>query len=444
MFQCGFYEMEITPSLGCNMPGYFHRRPCSEVLDQLYVRAWVIGNGRNTLAVAAVDNLGLIGSTVDYIKKRTAKASGIPPEHILLGSSHIHTGGPVEDDKNLPEDNEYLRFLGNRVADAITLASKQLKPSEISFGNGWLDGYSFCRIYKMKEGGLRTNPYPRYKDSIVEPYRDIDKIVQVIEIRQEGKIAGILVNFICHCDVVGSETGISADFPGELRRCLKEKYGKDVTVLYLQGACGNINHYDVFHWDVTSVPHRYKEIGRALSDEVEKIMKNMKSAESDSLGGIMRETTVRLQKPDEKLISWMEKIIMKTTEDISGLSRFEKEQVDLYFAKQTMDAHINGITDRKTTLQVLNIAELGIYTSPGELFQEFADELIVKSPFKRTFVSAYSNDYIGYIVAPDLCRVDGVYEGRQTSNRTFEKEAGSGMNRELLKMGEELFKDRNK
>ncbi|MDR2759992.1 MAG: hypothetical protein LBB78_11500, partial [Spirochaetaceae bacterium] len=345
---------------------------------------------------------------------------------------------------NLPEDIEYLRFLGNRVAVAIALASKRLKPSEISFGNGWLDGYSFCRIYKMKDGSLRTNPYSQYKDSIVEPYRDIDKTVQVIEIKQEGKITGILVNFICHCDVVGSETGISADFPGELRRCLKEKYGKDVIVLYLQGACGNINHYDVFHWNVTSVPHRYKEIGKALADEVEKIMKDMKIAESDNLGGIERKIIVKLQKPDEKLISWMKKTIAETAEDMGGLGRFEKEQVDLYFAKQAMGAHTSGITDRKTTLQVLNIAELGIYASPGELFQEFADELIAKSPFKRTFVSAYSNDYIGYIVTPDLCRVDGVYEGRQTSSRTFEKEAGPDMNREFLKMGEELFKNRNK
>jgi hypothetical protein len=436
--------MEITPSLGCNMPGYFHRRPCREVFDQLYVRAWVIGNSRNTLAIAAVDNIGMMYSTVDYIKKRVSKISGILPEHILLGCSHIHTGGPVEgDERNLPEDLEYLHYLGDRVSDAITLASKQLKPSEISFGNGWFDGYSFCRIYKMKEGGLRTNPYSRYKDSIVGPYRDIDKTVQVIEIKQEEKIVGILVNFSCHCDVVGSETGISADFPGELRRSLKEKYGKDVTVLYLQGACGNINHYDIYHWNVTSVPHRYREIGRALADEVEKIMNDMESAESDILGGIKKEITIKLQKPDKELINWAAKIIAETTEDISGLGRFEKEQVDLYFAKQAMVAHTSGIIDRKTTLQVLNIAELGIYVSPGELFQEFADELITKSPFNRTFVSAYSNDYIGYIVVSDLCKVDGVYEGRQTSNRTFEKEVGSDMNRELLKMGDELFKNRN-
>jgi hypothetical protein len=171
-------------------------------------------------------------------------------------------------------------------------------------------------------------------------------------------------------------------------------------------------------------------------------MQKMEKAGTDSLGAIKREITVKLRQPDQKLLEWAAKIIAETTESHPGLSRWEKEQVDLYFAKHIMTAHNSGVTDRKTTLQVLNIAELGIYASPGELFQEFAEELIAKSPFKRTFVSAYSNDYIGYIVAPDLCNVPGVYETRQTGNRTFEKDAGTAMNRELLNMGEELYKTR--
>jgi hypothetical protein len=289
----------------------------------------------------------------------------------------------------------------------------------------------------MEDGGLRTNPGKLPNKG---PYRNIDKTVQVIEIRQSDKIAGILVNFACHCDVVGSETGISADFPGEFRRCLKEKYGPDITVLYLQGACGNINHLDVYHLDVTSVKNRYIEIGRALAGEAEKIMQKTKKAENSCLGAIQKEIIVKLKLPDQKLLDWASKTIAETTESLPGLSRWENEQVDLWFAHQAMAAHNSGITDRKTTLQVLNIAGLGIYASPSELFQEFADELITKSPFKRAFVSAYSNDYIGYIVVPELCNVTGVYETRQTANRTFEKDAGPAMNRELLGMGEELYK----
>ena len=57
MLKCAFYEREITPPLGCNLPGYGNCRPGSDVKDRLMAKATVISDGENTVAMIALDLL---------------------------------------------------------------------------------------------------------------------------------------------------------------------------------------------------------------------------------------------------------------------------------------------------------------------------------------------------------------------------------------------------
>jgi hypothetical protein len=442
MLQCGFYESEITPPLGCSMPGYFHRRPALEVFDKLYARAWVSSDGKNTIAVTAVDNGGLGREIVDQIKSRITQLAHIPPENILIGCSHIHQGGPTDDDGGPLEDKEYLEFIIKRIADTVVLASQRLKPSELYFGNGNLEGFSFCRIYNMEGGGLQTNPFGmntksnvnENKRKVLGPYKNIDKSVHVTEIKQEGKTAGILVSWTCHCDVVGSETAVSADFPGELRRLQKERYGENVTVLFLQGDCGNINHVDAFHVDETKHPRRYLEIGKALAEETIRILGHTEKSKSADVFAAASDFVVPLLKPDEKKLAWADNIMATVKEDMKALCDFDTDQVDLFFAKKIRESHNSKEKECKVFLQVFKIGDLGIFASPGELFSDYGDELRAKSPFGKTLVAGYSNGLVGYIVVPE-CYREGVYEARQT---IFEPAGGGAMNAELLRLSKTL------
>ena len=51
----------------------------------------------------------------------------------------------------------------------------------------------------------------------------------------------MIVNYSLHVDVT-SGNKISSDFPGYMADNLKKIYGEDLVTLYIQGACGNINH----------------------------------------------------------------------------------------------------------------------------------------------------------------------------------------------------------
>jgi len=41
---CGLYELDITPPLGVNIPGYFESRPAEGIRDNLYARALACEN----------------------------------------------------------------------------------------------------------------------------------------------------------------------------------------------------------------------------------------------------------------------------------------------------------------------------------------------------------------------------------------------------------------
>jgi hypothetical protein len=330
------------------------------------------------------------------------------------------------------------------VADTIVLAAQRMEPSELRFGKGCLDGWTFCRIYNMEGGGLQTNPFGmntksqvnQARRAVLGPYRKVDQSVQVIEVRQKGKTAGIVVNFTTHPDMVGSDTAISADYPGELRRILKGYYGKDVTVSFIQGPCGDINHVDAFHYNETHYPTRYLELGRALAVEAMNILDHAEPSKSEDVLALGHEISLPLRKLDKDLLAWSEKTLAKITPDLKALSDFDPDQVDLFFANYFKAVHEKEQTSLPAYLQVLKLGDMGIYASPGELFSAFGDELREKSPFERTIVAGYSNGLLGYIVTPG-CYVEGVYEARQT---ILNPPAGGIMNAELLRLGEELHK----
>jgi hypothetical protein len=255
-----------------------------------------------------------------------------------------------------------------------------------------------------------------------------------VDIRKNGKTAGILVNFACHCDNVGSETAISADYPGELRRRLKAQYGEEVIVLFLQGPCGDINPVDAFRAEETKRPGRHLEIGKALAEEVIKIMSKVTPSESTEINAVAKDVDFPLQLPDEKKVAWAENIAATVKEDVAALGNFDHDQVDLFFAKKIIDQHELQQKTQTIFFQAVKIGDLCIYASPGELFSKYGDELVAQKQFKRVWVATLANDYVSYIVTPE-CMVEGVYEARQTY---FPPDGGELMNQELLHLGDSL------
>ena len=58
MIKAGFYECDITPSLGTECPGGFTKRLIKVICDQLQVRAVVFDDGEKKIALVGIDHRG--------------------------------------------------------------------------------------------------------------------------------------------------------------------------------------------------------------------------------------------------------------------------------------------------------------------------------------------------------------------------------------------------
>ena len=149
--KCAFYEKEITPPLGCNLPGYFNVRNASDVKDRLYAKALVVSDGNEKIAIIEIDACFLSIEERERIVNRIMQYTDIKADNICYGANHSHTGiANADDDLDevcIDSSKGYRDFFERVVADCVILADKRLQDTEVSFGIGSVDNIAFCRNY---------------------------------------------------------------------------------------------------------------------------------------------------------------------------------------------------------------------------------------------------------------------------------------------------------
>ena len=264
MFRAGFYEKEITPPLGFNIPGYFNARYANGVKERLYAKAMVIENDGVKIAVAGVDGLLPSRDMRNNVLRRLAQYSDMPEENVLLFVNHTHTGIPLKNKDATEDEKQYWHLLTYLISDCIVLAEQRMKNCRISFARGKVEGISFVRDYFMKNTTPTTNP-GRCNPEIVGPTDEIDPDLPILFIESEiGEPMGTLLCFACHQDCVGGDA-YSSDFSGIAAKELKKVYGHEFVTLFMEGTAGNVNHTDVSKAEISS--DHFVKMGKLIAGE---------------------------------------------------------------------------------------------------------------------------------------------------------------------------------
>src|SRR5438045_3694623 len=108
MLQVGFGTADISPPVGAGMPGGFFNRKGTGVRDRLLAVACVIHDGKTPVALVGIDSLFITKPTVESARRLIGSATKIPGEHVLIGASHTHTGGPIAGCLGCDEDQSYM------------------------------------------------------------------------------------------------------------------------------------------------------------------------------------------------------------------------------------------------------------------------------------------------------------------------------------------------
>ena len=148
---------------------------------------------------------------------------------------------------------------------------------KMGVATGFDTRFNFCRDFYTKDAHIVMNPGKKYKGQLVKPYAAVDHTVNVMRFDDvNDKPKCFIVNFANHLDTNPSKEKFDADFPGYMRLELQKEYGDDVAVLFLNGCCANINHYDYLnethkqlHCREGVLPPR--EIGTGLAEPIQGI-----------------------------------------------------------------------------------------------------------------------------------------------------------------------------
>ena len=440
MYKIGLYEREITPFFGNSIEGYFNVRIVDGVKDKTYAKAVVIERENKKVALLAIDACMLEDKTMDCIRERVEKYTGINAKDLMISATHSHTAGPSKKDVEGADnqlDSLYLDAMINICADTVIMADKVKREAKIKFTYANVDGISFIRNYLLKNGVVRTNPGYKNPD-IVKPVGEKDTVVPVLffEDKDQNKM-GLAYSFACHQDCVDG-TEISGDYSSTVSRLMKEKFGMDFISVYFNGTSGNINHFAVLaDKDVTTIPDYYKLMGEKVYSEIIKSLDGLTEVDGQIKVATV-EKTYDSRVPNHSEIKEQQDLLnsVDLPKDVKLDASSPKEWFDACMAKRALGYTFSVTKYYRVKLQIIKIGDVMIFALPGEVFSQFG--LKIKNAFKETknFFATLSNNKWSYMPEKD-CYLPQLYESLYGS-ALFSPEDTSDIFDSVIELGKTL------
>lgn len=218
----GFAEEDVTPELGKSpvfMAGFGQNRLAKSVHDPIMIRAVVLGDGPDRIALVSVDVVGLFYPSVERIR---AALPGF--KYVLVSATHNHEGPDTlglwgANPLKSGVDPDYLKKVETGCVTAAKAADAKRVPATVRIG---------------------TTKAPELIHDSRQPILKHDDLV-ALDFREPktDRRLGVLVQWNCHPELLDSKnTAITADFVYFTVKHLKDKL--KCPVAYFTGTVGGL------------------------------------------------------------------------------------------------------------------------------------------------------------------------------------------------------------
>ncbi len=226
--RAGAAKAMITPdvkSAKVYMAGFGNNRVATGVHDDLYVRCLALGVGQQTLALCAVDLIGLFYDDVLKIREKV-KARAPELTHLIVASTHDHEGpdtmglwGATPFESGM--DERYMDWLDERIATTASQAIHQMREARLTLAR---DDHPLLAM-------LQSDGRPPY---VKDPYLFVMRLDAA-----SGAPIATLVNWSDHPETLGGRnTEITADYPHWLCQYVEEHGGG--MAVFFNGSIGGL------------------------------------------------------------------------------------------------------------------------------------------------------------------------------------------------------------
>lgn len=433
----GFDRLDITPKNG-GIPlagfGTTFARQADTVLDRIYCNTLALGNGETVeVVLLTLDWINVSCTDLERYRAIIHEATGIPAERILLGGTHTHSGPDIY--SSMDSIRIYKEYVDTVIASTVKRAIRDMKPAKVFYGKipaghegAWLN---FVKHYKMAPiekkdcwteedlvdcGDNYGHEYAKAGSGYfyVRHEEEADHDLQVIRLVREDTDDILMVNFQAHAMITGmgrDETKkrfnhMSSDFPGVM--CLEvERIIPNTHCIFYQGAAGNLNpctriaEEGIIGLTDSKTLRDARPYASVLAAHVKKACQNLTESETNAvafatatIAGVCDHTEdYKLEKAKEIYDLWIANA--GTSPEIQAMCRANGFN---------SPAHVHALIGKAARgetedilVNAVRIGDVGFATAPCEMFN--TNQLFVKahSPFKMTFVKAYSCGRVSYI-----------------------------------------------
>ncbi|MGI9544771.1 MAG: neutral/alkaline non-lysosomal ceramidase N-terminal domain-containing protein [Cyclobacteriaceae bacterium] len=345
----GWGKANITPPEPVRLTGK-NWDVYNEVLDSVYVRAFIFSNTAQKIALLSYDLWIMHPHLTEAIKEKIASSNlGITGIYFTANHSHTSIGGwatgllgALAIGGNHPER---ITFLEDRTLEALQLANANLKPS--------LTGFSEVRAKNMVSNRL-------------DPNAPVDDKLRFLQFQNDSKELAIFATFSAHSIfMVKGLNALSADYPGPLIATLESSDSVDFAC-FAPGATGS-------HTPVGRKPFEYSKM--------------------EAYGQVLA----------ARLLSKQQKIVLDTTE----ILKYAEWPVDLRSPHFRVSNHWrfrpwafnSAMGNHSATITALRVGNTVLIGLPVELSGEFSTEFedVCKSKGLSLMVTSFNGNYMGYV-----------------------------------------------
>ncbi|HEY7313592.1 MAG TPA: hypothetical protein VH643_29850 [Gemmataceae bacterium] len=394
--QAGFGETDITPDVKAKtvyMAGFGHDRKATDVHDPLKVRAVVLQNGKDKIALVAVDLVGFFHPQVESVRRRLPGFTCV-----LISSTHNHEGPDTlglwgANPFQSGVDADYLAHVEKQIVAAVKAADTARKPVTARIGSAHA---------------------PELLHDAREPIVKHDELVALEFRGSDDKLLGLVVQWNCHPETLGDKnTKISADFVGAAVKTLHDK--NRCPVVYLTGTVGGL--MTSLHVEVKSASgaalkdgtfEKTERYGELLAEVAERARKAARPVKLTPLQARSRAVYLPLE---NKLFLLARQLGVLKREAFLWTG-------DPYKAEAVKEVKGDKPLCTRTEIAWLRLGELDIAAIPGEIYPElvldkvqdpadraadFPDAAIEPAIYKQLrgphrMLIGLAGDEIGYII----------------------------------------------
>lgn len=407
----GFSHVDISPPKGLELAGYPHSpRHNTGVHDPLMASCMYIKAKDFDLYFISLDLLFFSRKYADELEEKISNANGRASKCYFC-CTHTHSGpwaaGRLDYEslsEGRDEDPDYVSDLKKKLEALLLEACENAFEGEIGIDTG------YCGKEQGVGGNRRDPDGPSDPQVFVVAARDMDK-----------RIRGCMVKYTLHPTVIhASNTLCTADYPAYLRQEICSRFN-EMPVLFMQGASGD---QSTRYFRDGQTFEEAERIGSTIGAEAVRVIESMQYLSGMDINVEEEIIPLKLRKFPSKeqaqkavsdrkaelaakqasgagyLDCWNAQLKLFGAEDILGyIEMLEKKQLPRLLTDET-----------PVKISVLKLGDARLVMLQGEVFVEFALDIMKGSPSKLTCVISLANGAApGYVYTREAL-AEGGYE----------------------------------